>query len=299
MESSGLLAFSRSLLICDTLPLLLASTIANADTMFLPTAFASLVLISDATARSPFVHLTTSKRLEAAFHAPRRMSPSEADVIRNLAPTASSFEGNLPYNLFSDAPVNGDGCVESNFVGTGSILSLVPMAEPNTFCEGDIVDPPPPGWPLNKTLYTKIELSCATDGSEDVGVKFYDCEGNSDCSRCTPFHIAAGTTNLGNFTAARANLNECFYGWPSIPLDPNAMLPVIGYQSFDETMGATQVNDDVFYDVLFDHSCMASMIVGDADGGGDDTTSAAISMKNNSFRVVGGGIFLSLVVFLS
>ena len=122
---------------------------------------------------------------------------------------------------------------------------------------------------------------------------------NSDCSRCTPFHIAAGTTNLGNFTAARDNLEECFYGWPSIPLDPNAMLPVIGYQSFDETKGATQANDEVFFNVLFDHSCMALMIGGEADGGGDDATSAAISLDNKIFHVVEGGIFLSLVALLS
>ncbi|KAL7536110.1 hypothetical protein ACHAWF_005363 [Thalassiosira exigua] len=88
-----------------------------------------------------------------------------------------SFQGNLPYNLYSNAPANGDGCIESNSVGTGSILSLVPMDEPNTFCERDVLDSPPPGWPANEAIYTKIELSRMSDTSDDVGIKFFDCEG--------------------------------------------------------------------------------------------------------------------------
>ena len=188
-------------------------------------------------------------------------------VVRSTAESsgiAKSFEGKLPYQLYS----NGDGCVESNFVGTGSILSLKAMDEPNTFCETDVLDPFPPEFPDSMTIYTKIELDCAGGmlaADDAVSVKFWDCS-TSDCSECTPVPTVTGTTNVGNFTATRDNLSECFYGWPSVPLD-GGPIPVIGYQTFDESMGATAAEDEDFFDVLIEGSCLS----GDDDGG--DTAS--------------------------
>lgn len=204
----------------------------------------------------------------------------------------SSFEGKLPYQLYS----NGDGCVESNFVGTGSILSLNPMDEPNTFCETDVLDPFPPEFPDAMTIYTKIELDCDPGSlaggqlaaDDAVGVKFWDCT-TSDCSECTPVRVAAGTTNVGNFTATRDNLSECFYGWPAVPLD-GGPIPVIGYQTFDKSMGATAAEDEDFFNVLIEHSCLA----GDVDEG--DTTGGTTSGGAQSKLFVGYLAFAMIVL---
>ena len=205
-------------------------------------------------------------------------------VVRSSA--ASSFEGKLPYQLYS----NGDGgCVESNFVGTGSILSLTPMDQSNTFCETDVLDPFPPEFPDPMTIYTKIELGCDpdSDDAEAVQTKFWDCS-TSDCSECTPSPVVTGTTNVGNITATRDNLSECFYGWPSPPLD-GGLIPVIGYQTFDEAMGATAIQDDQFFNVLIENSCLSGntgMDVEEADATGmaDDTTSGASGELNGSIH---------------
>ena len=147
------------------------------------------------------------------------------------------------------------------------------MEGPNTFCETDVLDPFPPEFPDPITVYTKIELDCSQGvlaADDAVGVKFWECS-TSDCSECSEEPIVEGTTSVGNFTAARDNLTECFYGWPSFPLD-GGDIPVIGYQTFDETMGATQSQDEEFFNVLIENSCLSGNM-------GDDTTSDAASDK--------------------
>mmetsp|Transcript_13233 Transcript_13233/g.22011 ORF Transcript_13233/g.22011 Transcript_13233/m.22011 type:complete len:229 (-) Transcript_13233:173-859(-) len=180
--------------------------------------------------------------LSVVIRIPRSLAESQAGI----------FEGDLPFQLYS----NGDGCTGSNAVGTGRILSLKAMDEPNMFCETDVVVPSSPEFDT-QTLYTKIHLGCARKTSR-VNVAFWDCS-NSDCSSCISVAQAEGSTNIGNFTAARDNLTECFYGWPSAPMD-GGFIPVIGYQTFNESMGATQAQDEEFFNVLIENSCLARMI---------------------------------------
>ena len=210
-------------------------------------------------------------------------------VVVRSEESSGTFEGKLPYLLYS----TGDGCVESNFVGTGSILSLVTMEEPNTFCETDVLGAFPPDFLDPMTVYTKIELDCSQGvlaADDAVGVKFWECSTN-DCSECSEEPIVEGTTNVGNFTAARDNLSECFYGWPSFPPD-GGPIPVIGYQTFDETMGATQSQDEEFFNVLIENSCLSGNM-------GDDTTSDAASDKFihgfNLLICLATGAILSLI----
>jgi hypothetical protein len=206
-------------------------------------------------------------------------------LLTGVARAAANFQGNLPYELYSD----GDGCTESNFVGTGSIISLTVMDEAGTFCETDVLDPSPPEFPDSQTVYTKILLGGCDGETGDVDVTFWQCT-TGDCSRCIP--SLKGTTTVGNFTATRDNLSECFYGWPSFPSD-GGMAPVIGYQTFDESMGATDAQDEEFFDLLIANSCMAGMV-------NTDETPTSGLMRN--MQVTAAGYFragISIVVALS
>ena len=121
---------------------------------------------------------------------------------------------------------------------------------------------------------------------DDVAVRFWECT-TSDCSKCIPF--LTGMPTMRNFTAARDNLTECFYGWPSYPSD-GGLTPIIGYQSFDEGMGATQSQDQEFFDLLIGNGqkpwkqpavrCRCQLL---------DTFSAGMAVALSRFEPVRGG----------
>ena len=222
-------------------------------------------------------------------------------LLSGAARAATNFQGNLPYELYSD----GDGCVEPNFVGTGSIKALTVMDEAGTFCETDVLDPAPPLFPDAMTVYTKVLVEGCDSDTGDVDVRFWQCT-TSDCSKCIPF--LKGTTTMKNFTATRDNLSDCFYGWPSFPSD-GGMTPVIGYQTFDASMGATQSEDEEFFDLLIKNSCIAGM----ADGGKTDadiptadlpdaesapTSGSMINMRVTVAGYLSAGIVVALGLFV-
>ena len=213
-------------------------------------------------------------------------------VLTGAARASANFQGNLPYELYSD----GDGCTESNFVGTGTILSLTVMDEATgTFCETDILDPAPPEFPDSSTVYTKILVGGCDGETGAVDVRFWECA-TSDCSECTP--LVRGTTTGSNFTAARDNLTECFYGWPSASVSSDGGLtPVIGYQIFERGMGATQSQDEEFFDLLISNSCMAGMA---SPTTGEAPTIYGEAPTSGSMQVVAAGyISAGIAVALS
>ena len=218
-------------------------------------------------------------------------------LLSGAARAATNFQGNLPYELYSD----GDGCVEPNFVGTGSIKALTVMDEAGTFCETDVLDPSPPEFPDSQRVYTKILLEGCDSETGTVDVRFWLCI-SDDCTTCVPF--LEGTTTICNFTATRDNLSECFYGWPSYPSD-GGKTPVIGYQTFDASMGATQSEDEEFFNLLINNSCMAGMTdAGKSDAdmpsaglpGADSapTSGSMINMRVTAARYLSAGLVVAL-----
>ena len=182
---------------------------------------------------------------------------------------ASAADFNLPYELYSD----GDKCTLSNYVGTGTLTSLSAMDMESEsgafFCETDVLDPPPPEFPDPITIYTRIQVRCDGGTTGDhVTVSFWNCT-TADCSECAPYTgtepLVTGTTAGSFLTAKNAPLYECFYGWPAPSMDITVMVPVPGYMTFDETMGATLAQGEEFFNMLITNSCMADM--SHADGG--------------------------------
>ena len=214
---------------------------------------------------------------------------SFADVVNSAESSesaATSFEGALSYHMYS----NGDGwCVESNFVGTGTILSLIPMEQSNTFCETDIRDLTPLGFSSTLSFdptVNKIHLSCSPI-NDIVHFEFISCL-DTDCNACASSRAAKGTTKLRNFAEKNNNVSDCLYGWPSVPLDGenNTVVRggniVIGYRAFDDAMDAPAQEElttsekeliaklglqwsprasqvETFFNVLIKNSCLAEI----------------------------------------
>ena len=247
--------------------------------MFFPTAFVPLVLIAligDATGLSTFDRLTASEQLEAAFRA-RRMAPSEADQ-KCIDETRAMFDPN------SDE----DGNV------TESKLQIA-QEEAMDLCDGNFVEYSSRNVTVNETTISVLET-----GHQEIDL--VDCD-----------HIPIWEEeciNAGGFVASVPDLDtRCLIGDDAPPGLAGAII-TSSLRGLDDCFAAScESTVQKLQSGLFDGILGLPMLAGslaafvecevtlvDDQVPDDTTTSSAISMTANSFRV--GGIFLSLVALM-
>ena len=252
--------------------------------MFLSTASVPLVLISlisDATGLSTFDRLTVSEHLAAAFHA-RRMAPSEADQkcideIRAMFGPNSDEDGNVTESKLQIAQDEALDLCDGVFVESSS--RNVTTGE-GTANETTI--------PVLETGHVEFDFvgcdhiplweeECINAGGFVGGVPDLD-------TRCLINDDAPPGLAGAIITSSLRGFDECF------PASCESTVQKLQSGMFDDILGLPMLAGTVAAIA----ECEVTLV--DDQVPDDTTTSSAISMTANYFRV--GGIFLSLVALV-